>query len=57
MVVTKQGKIKNSIGDGEVKEFTCMTHGHELSGGMLEGGRFRAERDEGEKKYQIIVIA
>ena len=23
-------KVKNSIGNGEVKELMCMTHGHEL---------------------------
>ena len=31
------GEVKNSIGNGEAKELICMTHGHELSGGMLEG--------------------
>ena len=25
-------KFKNSIGNEEAKELTCMTHGHELSG-------------------------
>ena len=25
--------FKNSIGNGEAKELTCMTHGHELRGG------------------------
>ena len=33
----RQGEVKNSIGNGEAKELICMTHGHELSGGMLEG--------------------
>ena len=32
-VQNQHGDIKNSIGNGEAKEFTCMTHGHELSGG------------------------
>ena len=32
MVGTKQGKVKNSIGNVEVKELICMTHGHELRG-------------------------
>ena len=26
---------KNSIGNGEVKELMCMTHGHELKGCLL----------------------
>ena len=30
-VQNRQGEIKNSIGNGEVKELKCMTHGHELS--------------------------
>ena len=34
-----RGEIKNSIGNGEAKEFIYMTHRHELSGlGMLVGG-------------------
>ena len=28
-----KGDVKNSIGNGEAKELTCMTHGHELSRG------------------------
>ena len=28
----KIGDIKNSIGNGEVKELICTTHGHELRG-------------------------
>ena len=26
-----------STGNGETKELICMTHGHELGGGLLEG--------------------
>ena len=26
----RQGEVKNSIGNGEAKEFIHMTHGHEL---------------------------
>ena len=26
----RQGKVKNSIGNGEAKELISMTHGHEL---------------------------
>ena len=28
----RQGEVKNSVGNVEAKELTCMTHGHELSG-------------------------
>ena len=39
MVGRKQtGGGKNSIGNVEAKELICMTHGHELQGGMWEGG-------------------
>ena len=34
----RQGEGKNNIGNVEAKEFICMTHGHELQGGMWEGG-------------------
>ena len=33
-----QGEGKNSVGNVEVKGLTSMTHGHELKGGMWEGG-------------------
>ena len=29
-----KGDVKNSIGNGEAKELTCMTHGHELREGI-----------------------
>ena len=29
-VQNRQGDVKNSIGNGEVKELICMTHGCEL---------------------------
>ena len=38
MVGTKQGKVKNSIGNIEAKELVCMTLGHELRWGK-DGGR------------------
>ena len=34
----RQGEVKNSIGNVKAKELTCMTHGHELRGGMPVGG-------------------
>ena len=37
-VEDRQGEGKNSIGNVEAKELISMTHGHELQGGMWEGG-------------------
>ena len=40
-VQNRQGEVRNSIGNGEAKEFICMTDGHELRGSgkeMLVGG-------------------
>ena len=31
----RQGEVKNSIGNVEVKELICMTHGHELKRGSV----------------------
>ena len=42
--------VKNSIGNGEAKEFICMTHGHEVRGVMLGEEGYRAEGNKGEKK-------
>ena len=36
-VQNRLGDIKNTVGNGVAKECICMTHGHELSGGLLEG--------------------
>ena len=36
-VQNRQGEVKYSIGNGEAKELTYMTHGHELRWGMLVG--------------------
>ena len=33
----RQGEVKNSIGNGEIKELICTTHGHELREGNAEG--------------------
>ena len=33
LVQNTQVDVKNSIGNEEVKEFICRTHGHQLSGG------------------------
>ena len=44
------GEVKNSMGNGEVKELICTTHGHELRWGNA-GGRGRS-REEGNKKEE-----
>ena len=36
-VQNRQGDVKSSIENGVAKELICMTHGHELRGGLLEG--------------------
>ena len=50
-VQNRQGEVKNSIGNGEAKELTGITQGHELRWGECwwEGG-CRAEVNKGEKK-------
>ena len=50
--ISRQGEVKNSIGNGEAKELMCMTHGHELRQGMLVGG-CRAEENKGGKMGQL----
>ena len=47
----RQGEVKNSIGNGEAKELTCMTHGHELRGGVLEGRGVHSGGGKGEKHW------
>ena len=39
----RQGKVKNSIGNGEVKELICTAHGHELRQ-EYSGWRWGAKR-------------
>ena len=53
----RQEEVKNSIGNGEAKELVCMTHGHELSGGILERRSYSAEGDKGKKKNWTTVVA
>ena len=45
------------MGNGEAKELTCMTHGHELRWGDAAGRRGRAEGNKSEKKNGTPVIA
>ena len=37
-VENRQGEVKNSIGNVEVKELICITHGHEQRGRNAAGG-------------------
>ena len=37
------------MGNGETEELTCMTHGHELRGGEMLVGGYRAEGSKEEK--------
>ena len=36
MVENRQGEGKNSIGNIEAKELTCINHGHKLKGGKRD---------------------
>ena len=45
-VQNRQREVKNSLGNGEAKGFTCTTHGHEVSGEgncWREGGNWVEE--------------
>ena len=46
---TRQGEVKKSIGNGDAKDLTCTTHGHELGQGMMVEGGEEAEENKGEK--------
>ena len=52
-VQNRQGEVKNSIGNGEVKEPICTTHGCEIRRGECwwESG-CRVEGNKGEKKMR-----
>ena len=39
------------MGNGEAKEFICVTHGHELRWGMMVGGGYRVDENKGERKW------
>ena len=54
-MVGRQGEVKNSIGNVEAEELICMTHGHELSGGMMVGGGYRVKGNKREKKKKTVV--
>ena len=48
-VQNKQGDVKNSTGNEEAKELTCMAHGHELRWGLLVGRWVPGRVGKGEK--------
>ena len=43
------------MGNGEAKELTCTTHGHELRWGNAGGRGDRAERNKREKKMGQLI--
>ena len=53
MVGTKQGEVKNNIGNGEAKELICTIHGHELKRGLLERRGYQVEGDKRGKLGQL----
>ena len=54
----RQGEVKNSIGNGEVKDLICITHGHELRVGSAGGMGAAGWRGiKGRKKNGTTVIA
>ena len=50
-------KIEKEMGNGEAKEHTCTTHGHELRGGIAGGYGDTGQRRIKEKKVGITIIA
>ena len=51
-VQNRQGEVKNSIGNGEAKELTCTTHGHELRWGNPGGSAGARQKGiKGRKKW------
>ena len=53
----RQEEVKNSIGNGEVKELICITHGHELRLGGNAGGKGGVGRRgvKGRKKGKTVI--
>ena len=52
----RQGEGKNSVGNVEAKELICMTYGHELTGGFLEGRGYQAKGSKEGKIRTTIII-
>ena len=51
------GDVNYGIGNREAKELICVTHGHELRGGMLEGRGVHGRRGIKGRKIWTTVIA
>ena len=51
VVQNRQGDVKNSVGNEEAKKLICMTHGHELQGAGIAGGKggYQVEGGKGGK--------
>ena len=47
------GEVKNGIGNRELKELICTTHGRELSGGVGGAGLLGSAGQRGEKGGEI----
>ena len=43
------------MGNGDAKEHICMSHGHELRGGMPVGGACRMEENKGRKNGTTVM--
>ena len=54
-IQNRQGEVKNSIRNGEAKELICMTHGHELRGGMWVGGWCTVEGNNGRENGTTVI--
>ena len=44
--LNRWGEVKNGIGNRELKELICTTHGHELRGGNAGGLRGAGQRGD-----------
>ena len=56
-IQNRQGDVKNSIGNGEAKELTCMTHRHELRevGDCQREWAYWAEGCKGDKNWKTVI--
>ena len=54
-VQNRQKDVKNSIGNREVKELICMTHGHEIRGGIAGGNWSTGQRGHRGKSGTTVI--
>ena len=57
MGTNRQGEVKNGIGNREAKELICMTHEHELRGGIAGEKGVIGWRGGKRRKIRTTVIA